>query len=358
MIGKIKEFNFKSLLILNTFALIVTSFFFKNFIFIGVYTLFFFISLFTTKNGLKIIKKLNLLQNIRTEGPANHFRKSDTPTMGGVFMIIPLLIFLLIITINLGSLKLFLLLLTIFGFFITGFLDDYISIKNKKNTGLKTKEKFILQSIISIIFISLAYEKDLINPLISVSESWGINMNIFILPISFLVLVGMSNSVNLTDGLDGLAAGCSGIVFYGLGTEILMKNQQELIIFSILCYSMSGICLGFLKYNSFPAKIFMGDTGSLSIGAILGSIALLTNSVFTLSIFSGIFIVESLSVMIQVGFFKITKKLFHKGKRIFLMAPLHHHFELKGVKEKKIVENSWKINILLVILGIVLKVNL
>jgi len=191
-----------------------------------------------------------------------------------------------------------------------------------------------------------------------VSDSWGINMNIFILPISFLVLVGLSNSVNLTDGLDGLAAGCSGIVFYGLGTEILMKEQKELFVFSVLCYSMSGICLGFLKYNSYPAKIFMGDTGSLSIGAILGSIALLTNSVFTLSIFSGIFIVESLSVMIQVGIFKITKKLFYKGKRIFLMAPLHHHFELKGVKEQKIVENFWKINILLVILGIVLKIIL
>jgi len=116
MIGKIKEFNFKSLLILNTFALIVTSFFFNNFIFIGVYTLFFSISLFITKNGLKIIKKLNLLQNIRTEGPATHSKKNDTPTMGGIFMIIPFLIFLLIITINLGSLKLFLLLLTIFGF--------------------------------------------------------------------------------------------------------------------------------------------------------------------------------------------------------------------------------------------------
>ena len=183
-------------------------------------------------------------------------------------------------------------------------------------------------------------------------------MNIFILPISFLVLVGLSNSVNLTDGLDGLAAGCSGLVFYGLGTEILIKEQQELIIFSILCYAMSGICLGFLKYNSYPAKIFMGDTGSLSIGAILGSIALLTNSVFTLSIFSGIFIIESLSVMLQVGFFKVTKKLFHNGKRLFLMAPIHHHFELKGVKEQKIVENFWKINILLVILGIVLKINL
>ncbi len=321
MIGKIKKFNFESLFILNTFALIVTSYFFNNFIFTGVYILFFFISIFTTKNGLKIIKKFNLLQNIRNEGPANHFKKSDTPTMGGIFMIIPFLILLLIITINLGSLKLFLLLLTIFGFFITGFLDDYLSIKKKENTGLKTKEKLILQSVISIIFILLAYEKNLISPLITVSDSWGINMNIFILPVSFLVLVGISNSVNLTDGLDGLAAGCSGIVFYGLGTEILL-------------------------------------TGSLSIGAILGSIALLTNSVFTLSIFSGIFIIESLSVMIQVGFFKITKKLFHRGKRIFLMAPLHHHFELKGVKEQKIVENFWKINILLVILGIVLKINL
>ncbi len=358
MIGKIKEFNFKSLLILNTFALIVTSFVFNNFIFIGVFTLFFFISLFTTKNGLKRVKELNLLQNIRNEGPANHLKKSDTPTMGGVFMIIPFLIFLLIIAINSSSLKLFLLLLVIFGFFITGFLDDYLSIKNRENTGLKIKEKFILQSIISVIFISLAYKNNLINPIIILSDSWGINMSIFILPISFLLLVGISNSVNLTDGLDGLAAGCSGIVFYGLGTEISMKGQQELFIFSILCYSMSGICLGFLRYNSYPAKIFMGDTGSLSIGAIMGSIALLTNSIFTLSIFSGIFIIESLSVVIQVGFFKITKKLFHKGKRIFLMSPLHHHFELKGIKEKKIVENFWKINILLVILGIVLKISL
>jgi len=148
MIGKIKKFNFKSLLILNTFALILTSYFFNNFILIGVFTLFFFISLLTTRNGLGIIRKLNLLQNIRTEGPANHYKKSDTPTMGGIFMIVPFLIFLLIITINLSSLELLLLLLTIFGFFLIGFLDDYLSIKNKENTGLKTKEKFILQSII------------------------------------------------------------------------------------------------------------------------------------------------------------------------------------------------------------------
>ena len=177
MIGKIKKFNFKSLLIFNTFALLVTSYFFNNFILIGVFTLSFFISLFTTKNGLEIIRKLNLLQNIRTEGPANHYKKSNTPTMGGIFMIVPFLIFLTLITITLGSLKLFLTLLTIFGFFITGFLDDYISIKNKENKGLKTKEKFILQSVISVIFILLAYEKNLISPLITVSDSWGINMN-------------------------------------------------------------------------------------------------------------------------------------------------------------------------------------
>ena len=358
MIGKIKAFNFKSLLILNTLALIITSYFFNNFIFIGVYTLFFFISLFTTKNCLKIIQKLRLFQNIRTEGPATHFKKSNTPTMGGILMISPFLIFLFILSTNLDSTKLYLLLFTVIGFFITGFLDDYLSIKNKNNTGLKSKEKFILQSIISVIFIFLAYEKNFINPLINIFDTWEINTNFFIFPISFLVLVGLSNSVNLSDGLDGLAAGCSSIVFYGLGTEILMKEQQELIVFSILCYALSGICLGFLKYNNYPAKIFMGDTGSLTIGAILGSIALLTNSIVTLTIFSGIFIIESLSVIIQVSFFKITKKLFHNGQRIFLMAPLHHHFELKGVKEEKIVENFWKINILLVILGIVLKINL
>jgi len=132
MIGKIKQFNFKSLIILNTFALIVTSYFFNNFSLIGVFILFFFISLLTTKNGLEIIRKLNLVQNIRTEGPASHYKKSDTPTMGGVFMIIPFLIFLLVITLKLSSLKLFLLLLSIFGFFITGFLDDYLSIKKKR----------------------------------------------------------------------------------------------------------------------------------------------------------------------------------------------------------------------------------
>ncbi len=358
MIGKIKNFNFNSLLIINSFTVLFSSYFFNNFIYFIVYILFLFISFYSTKNGLAIIKKLQLFQNIRDEGPSSHFSKQNTPTIGGIFIVLPFLIFLLIINVKLASLKLSLLFLTVIGFFTIGFLDDYLSIKNKKNLGLKSREKFLLQGLISLIFIFIAYQRGFISPFIAISESWEINTNIFIIPLSFLLLVGISNSVNLTDGLDGLAAGCSSIVFYGLGTEILMKEQQELIVFSILCYAMSGLCLGFLKFNSFPAKIFMGDTGSLTIGAILGSIALLTNSIFTFCIFSGIFILESLSVIIQVSYFKISKKLFHHGKRIFLMTPLHHHFELKGVKEKKIVENFWKINILLVMLGIVLKNNL
>ena len=358
MIGKIKHFNFHSLLVLHIFALLVTSYIFNNFIFIFISTFFFCISSISTKYGLKIITQLGLLQRIRAEGPSFHFSKKNTPTTGGIFIIVPFLILLSVLSLNLYSLKLLLLLFTILGFFIIGLFDDYLSIKNKHNRGLRPNEKFILQSLIALIFIFFAYEKGYIDPLIMISSSRGIDTNIMILPISFLTLVGLSNSVNLTDGLDGLASGCSSIVFYGLGTEILLKGEQELIIFSILCYSISALSLGFLQFNRHPAKIFMGDTGSLSIGATLGCISILTNSFFTLFIIAGIFIAESLSVIVQVSFFKITKKLFNRGKRIFLMSPLHHHFEMQGVTEEKIVENFWITNILLVILGIVLKINL
>ena len=356
MIGKIKALSFRSLLGLITTALIFTSYFFKNFNYISIFVLFLIISLLGTQYGLKIISKLNLLQNIRDVGPSMHLKKQNTPTIGGVFIVVPFLIALLIIYFHFDSTKILLLLLCVFGFFTIGFLDDYLSIKNKKNIGFKSKDKFILQSMISIFFIVSAYERKYIDPLILITDNWGIDIGIFIIPISFLTIVGLSNSVNLTDGLDGLAAGCSSIAFYGLGTEILLQGQQELRIFSILCFAMSGLCLGFLQYNKHPAKIFMGDTGSLSLGATLATISILTNSLLTLYIVSGIFIAETLSVIIQVSFFKITKKLFKDGKRIFLMSPLHHHFELKGFKEEFIVDNFWKINILLVILGIVLKI--
>ena len=358
MIGKIKRLNFNSLLFLISFALIVNSYIFNNYYLIIIFFVFFLISLLVTKYGLKIIKELNLLQNIRDEGPSLHFSKKNTPTMGGIFIITPFLLLMLIINNVFDSIEISLLFLCVFCFFIIGFLDDYLSITKKENTGLKGNDKFALQSLIAIVFITLISQRDYISPLITISNTWGIDTNIMIFPISFITLVGLSNAVNLTDGLDGLASGCSALVFYGLGTEILLKSQNDLIIYSLLCYAMSGLCMGFLKFNKYPAKIFMGDTGSLTIGATLGSISILTNSFFVLYIISGIFIIEALSVIVQVSFFKITKKLYKNGKRIFLMTPIHHHFELQGTKEEKIVENFWKVNTLLVILGIVLRIIL
>ena len=278
--------------------------------------------------------------------------------MGGIFIILPFLLFLLVISYKSESQGILLILFNTFSFFLIGFLDDYLSIRKKESTGLKSNEKFILQALISILFIIIASQTNNIKPFINVASNWSIETNIIIFPICFITLVGLSNAVNLTDGLDGLAAGCSSIVFFGLGTEILLKGQNELFIYIFICYAMSGLCMGFLKFNKHPAKIFMGDTGSLTIGAALGTIAILTNSFFTLFIISGIFIVEALSVIIQVTFFKITKILFKDGKRVFLMTPIHHHFELMGIKEEKIVENFWKVNTILVIFGIVLKINL
>ena len=357
MIGKNKSLTFTSLFFLILISLIVNSYIFNSLLIINIFLIFSLIALVVTKYGLKIIKQLNLIQNIRNEGPSLHLKKNNTPTMGGIFIILPFLLLLLIVN-SFDSIGIYLLFFCTLSFFVIGFLDDYLSIINKKNTGLKSNEKFILQALISILFIILASQNNYINPLISISNNWSIDTKILIFPICFLTLVGLSNAVNLTDGLDGLASGCSSIVFFGLGTEIFIKSEKELIIYGLISYAMSGLCIGFLKYNKYPAKIFMGDTGSLTIGATLGSISILTNSFFTLFIISGIFIIEALSVVIQVGFFKITKKLFKNGKRVFLMTPIHHHFELKGIKEQKIVENFWKINILLVVLGIVLKINL
>ena len=179
-------------------------------------------------------------------------------------------------------------------------------------------------------------------------------MKNFVIPISIITIIALSNSVNLTDGLDGLAAGCSSIVFCGLGTEIILRNDENYLIFSLLSFCMAGLCLGFLRHNKYPAKIFMGDTGSLTIGAIIGVICVVTNSFCTTFIISGIFVIEALSVILQVSYFKITKKFFKKGKRLFLMTPIHHHFELQGLKEEKIVEIFWLINIVLVIFSIVM----
>ena len=353
MTGKSNIFNYRFLIIIISIITLINSIYINNLYILILYIFSVITSTISTKYGIRLIKKYNFFQTIRKEGPSSHLRKSNTPTMGGLF-IIP--IFLLIISsLNIISFDFKIaLLITIFGFFLIGFIDDYLSIKNKINLGLKSKEKLILQTFLSSSFIIFLFNNNLINNNLIFLNDVTLNLNIFIIPISIITIISLSNSVNLTDGLDGLAAGCSSIVLCGLGTEILLNNDKNYLIFSLLSFCMSGLCLGFLKHNKYPAKIFMGDTGSLTIGAIIGILCVITNSFFTTFIISGIFVFESLSVILQVSYFKITKRLLKQGKRIFLMTPIHHHFELQGIREERIVEIFWLINIILVIFSIVM----
>tara|TARA_Y100001978_G_C23646661_1_gene411170 strand:- start:106 stop:1173 length:1068 start_codon:yes stop_codon:yes gene_type:complete len=355
MIGKNNSFDSTLLTALISVVILINSIYFNNVYIFLLFVISILLSNFCTKFGLKYLKQNNFFQSIRIEGPISHFKKARTPTMGGVFIIPLFLLVVLILDFPLLGIKINFL-ITIFGFFLIGIMDDYLSIKNKKNLGLKVKEKLILQVFVTSIFIFYQNDYAPLNTNINLVDGLRINIEEFIIPLSIFTIIALSNSLNLTDGLDGLASGCSSIVFCGLGTEILLNNENY--IFSLLSFCMSGLCLGFLRFNRYPAKIFMGDAGSLSIGAIIGIICVVTNSFFTTLIISGIFVVESLSVLFQVSYFKITKRFYKKGKRLFLMTPLHHHFELKGIKEKKLVENFWIINIFLVIFSIVLKITI
>ena len=353
MTGKSKIFNYNVLITIISFITLINSISINNTYIFFLYILSFTASAISTKYGIKFIQKLNLLQTIRTEGPSLHFNKSNTPTMGGIF-IIPFF-FLIISSVSIISFKFKLaFFITILGFFLIGFLDDFLSIKNQMNLGLKGKEKLMLQVFVSTFFVLFLFKNNLISNNLILLNDLTISFKSLIVPISIITIIALSNSVNLTDGLDGLAAGCSSIVFCGLGTEILLSNDKNYLMFSVISFCMSGLCLGFLKHNKYPAKIFMGDTGSLTIGAIIGIICVVTNSFFTTFIISGIFVIEAVSVILQVSYFKITKKLFRQGKRLFLMTPIHHHFELQGIREEKIVEIFWLINIVLIIFSIVM----
>lgn len=356
MIGKNKSTKYSLLVFLISSFILVNSFYFKVYNFIIFYSLSIISTIIVTKYGLRLLKKYNISQKIRKEGPSAHIIKENTPTMGGLFFIPLFLIVVLIVNIPSLTIKLAIIILTS-GFFFIGILDDYLSIKNQTNLGLRGKQKLLLQILFALIFTACLSSNNLLNSNIQINENFIIALEGFILPFSVITILALSNSVNLTDGLDGLAVGCSAIVFSGLGAEILFTNDDKYLIFSLLSFTMAGLCLGFLKFNKYPAKIFMGDTGSLCLGAVIGAICVITNSYFITLIISGIFVIEAISVIMQVLYFKITRKIFKKGKKLFLMSPIHHHFELKGTSEPKIVEIFWSINIILVIFSIVLKIS-
>ena len=270
------------------------------------------------------LHKLKFGQSIREEGPKSHQAKSGTPTMGGIMIILSIAITSMVL--GKLSLELVLALIIMLGHFVLGFVDDYIKVVKKHNLGLKAKQKLLGQIIIAVL---VAYFAGLPTDL-WVHFAGNIDLGYGFYVLILLVLVGTSNAVNLTDGLDGLASGT--VIFAALTymAICLALGKMDLAIF---CGAMAGACLGFLKFNAHPAKIFMGDTGSLALGGAIAAAGILTHTEILLVVVGLVFVCEAMSVIIQVISFKTT------GKRVFLMSPIHHHFELKGWAETKVVKS-------------------
>ena len=297
--------------------------------------------------AIPLLHKLKFGQSIRTEGPKSHQVKSGTPTMGGIFMVAGIVAATLICA-EINT-EILLALFILIGHFVLGFLDDYIKVVKKRNLGLKARQKLFGQIIIAGVTIyfattQLGIETTLWIPLVNDSVDLGIFYYILVL----LVIVGASNAVNLTDGLDGLASGCMAIASSCYAVICLIEGHWELAIF---CAAIVGACIGFLRFNFHPARIFMGDTGSLALGGAFAAMGILTHTELLLPVVGLIFVCEALSVILQVISFQTT------GKRIFRMAPLHHHFELGGWKELKVVFVFWSFSLICGVLGLAMLVS-
>jgi phospho-N-acetylmuramoyl-pentapeptide-transferase len=303
-----------------------------------------------------------ILDPIREDGPSGHIvKKIGTPTMGGVLILLGLFSGILFWG-DLSNIHIWFLLFIVTSFGLLGAYDDYCKIKFKNSSGISFKFKIISQIIIAItgilILSHFSQKEELTNLYFPFFKDIVINLGWFFIPFSVFIIVGSSNAVNLTDGLDGLAtvpvilvAGCFAFISYVTGNIVFseylqipyMEGMGEV---SVFCGSIIGACLGFLWFNAPPAKIFMGDTGSLALGGSLGAIGIITKHEIVLAITGGLFVLEAVSVIVQVISFKLT------GKRVFRMAPIHHHFEKKGWAESTIVIRFWIISIILAMIGL------
>ncbi|MDU5466550.1 MAG: phospho-N-acetylmuramoyl-pentapeptide-transferase [Peptoniphilus harei] len=285
------------------------------------------LSLILGKILIPVLKRLHAGQSIREEGPKSHMVKSGTPTIGGLIFLFSAII----TTLLTGNFKVsvFMILFSTLAFGAVGFIDDYIKVVMKRNLGLRAYQKLFLQILTAVILIIYQYNSkhmgtDLYIPFLKDYRSIGV----FYIPFIIFVIVGTVNSVNLTDGLDGLSTSVTIICLLFFNVVAVKFQRYEIAAFSLV---LAGALIGFLFFNKYPAKVFMGDTGSLALGGAISAIALLLNVPLILPIAGGIYFIETLSVIIQVVSFKT------RGKRVFLMSPLHHHFEQKGWHEKKIV---------------------
>jgi phospho-N-acetylmuramoyl-pentapeptide-transferase len=298
---------------------------------------------------IPFLRRLKFGQSIREEGPKSHQKKTGTPTMGGVVFLLSILVTTLVMTGKFAepSTETYLLLFVTIGFGLLGFLDDFIKIAMKRNLGLTSRQKLIGQIVISCIFYFIMRQSNMSTEISIPLTDFSIDFGWFYIFIIIFWLVGFSNAVNLTDGLDGLVSGASAIAFGAFA--VLAWNLKEYDI-ALFCVAVVGAVLGFLVFNAHPAKVFMGDTGSLALGGAIATVAILLKLELLLVIIGGIFVIETLSVIIQVASFKTT------GKRIFKMSPLHHHYELSGWSEWRVVVTFWTVGLLFAILGIYLEV--
>ena len=311
---------------------------------------------------IRFFSNQKILDPIRDDGPEEHIiKKIGTPTMGGAIILFGLIVSVLCWG-DLSNINILFCLYIAISFGLLGALDDYKKIKHRNSVGISSKLKIILQILLAIIgvifFTFLIDNQEITNLYFPFFKNLIINLGWFFIPFAVFVIVGSSNAVNLTDGLDGLAtvpvilvAACFAFISYVTGNIVFADYLQIPYIegtgeISIFCGAIIGSCLGFLWFNAPPAKIFMGDTGSLSLGGSLGAVGIITKHEIVLAITGGLFVLEAVSVMVQVISFKLT------GKRIFKMAPIHHHFEKKGWPESTVVIRFWIISIILAMVGL------
>lgn len=291
---------------------------------------------------IPLLRRLKYGQQIREDGPQGHLKKAGTPTMGGVIILLAAAVTFFLFE-DSKKVEFYILLTATLGFGFVGFLDDYIKIVFKRSLGLTAKQKLLGQLICALLVCymlhTIGHSTDVFIPIINVDIAFGW----FYYPLIILLMLGMTNAVNFTDGLDGLLSGTSAIAFGAFVIIAMRMTEMESAVFAA---AIIGAVLGFLVFNAHPAKVFMGDTGSLGIGGAITAIAILTKTEVLLFIIGGVFMIEVLSVIIQVISFKTT------GKRVFKMSPIHHHFELVGWSEWRVVMTFWVAGLVFAALGL------
>lgn len=298
---------------------------------------------------IPLLRRMKFGQSIREEGPESHMKKTGTPTMGGLVYLIAIIITVLGVALfaDRMSQEITILLLVLFGYGLIGFLDDFIKVVLKRNLGLTSLQKLIAQIVIAVISFFLLNGTEFDTAVYIPFTDFSIELSMLYVLFIIFWLVGFSNAVNLTDGLDGLVAGTASIAFAAFGVIAIVQEQEGIAMFT---FAVAGALLGFLVFNKYPAKVFMGDTGSLALGGALAMVSILLKQELLLLIIGLVFVIETASVILQVGSFKLRKK------RIFKMSPIHHHFELSGWSEWKVVTVFWAVGLAAAVIAVALEV--